>query len=230
MICPTAIQCTTYGSKGPTLNGPHTHTHTHTQRSLSFKHLKCVQNILGFICEPYGNSCRGSGSLFLYQLMFDECQTHLIGKPFRSGCSFAFSKTKTKKQLVAYLWWTEDFLNREIKACLREFTVPFVERERRAALSVRIKKSIRCHAFILLDMCNVWLNIYSNKTLKRCQNCIKIDAQNMNLLWEKDKIQHQLMFSALLKDSDNLLVQCRPALPAELQRPATRHAITSRQK
>lgn len=36
------------------------------------------------------------GSLILYQLMFDECQTHLIGKPFRSGCSFAFSKTKTK--------------------------------------------------------------------------------------------------------------------------------------
>lgn len=30
------------------------------------------------------------------------------------------------------------------------------------------------------------------------------------------------MFSALLKDSDNLLVQCRPALPAELQRPASK--------
>ncbi len=36
------------------------------------------------------------GSLFLYQLVFDERQTYLIGKPFRSRCSFAFGKTKTK--------------------------------------------------------------------------------------------------------------------------------------
>lgn len=36
------------------------------------------------------------GSLILYKLVFDECQTYLIGKPSRSGCSFAFSKTETK--------------------------------------------------------------------------------------------------------------------------------------
>lgn len=38
-------------------------------------------------------------NLFLRQVMFDECQTRLIGKPFRSGCSFAFVK---QKQLVAF--------------------------------------------------------------------------------------------------------------------------------
>ena len=73
----------------------------HTKKhSLSLKWIQAVYLIKTF-WDSFMNHMEmvvqlEPGSGVLYQLMFDECQTHLIGKPFCSGCSFAFSKTKTK--------------------------------------------------------------------------------------------------------------------------------------